>query len=463
MNFFKAFPEEKRLPGLQRLYGGRWSMSRLVSRGDGSELVAGDLPANSTEHTFEASVAELAQITAAGITPSQFKLVDIVIGGGESGELSVLYKYETFTSTWTDEEAPVVDYELNGLKRVTKKMVAVKGTANEFVHAGGATPSKLSGVSPAANDPILAQIQDRSTDYAERLTLVYLAPGVISKAEQPGPVPGTISHSWLTWVLDATDATAMATFGGVIPGVLVEKKDDNWQGYKVRAWQSVGGTITGVKYTYKDVVDVRIPGTVELTTQAVTVTAAIGASPDSLTGTIAIAKVTPSRSSNVAATVTVEITTTPPGTASVAYDLGAVSCSVTGLQTSYNYRGFDFLSTIGGTVTLGAPRRSANIGASIQNYPGCYLVAAGGGAYTQGTAVTGTFNYVAGTQFERSSGGTIVTGTALTSAEANTLIGTGSTSANGYTTTGVIQRRGRPVFTALNGTTYYEVITWSTP
>jgi hypothetical protein len=31
----------------------------------------------------------------------------------------------------------------------------------------------------------------------------------------------------------------------------------------------------------------------------------------------------------------------------------------------------------------------------------------------------------------------------------------------GYSTTGIIKRNSRPIITDLNGTTYYEVITWS--
>jgi hypothetical protein len=40
------------------------------------------------------------------------------------------------------------------------------------------------------------------------------------------------------------------------------------------------------------------------------------------------------------------------------------------------------------------------------------------------------------------------------------LIGTGSTSNTGYVTAGVIRRNSREILNTLDGTTYYEVITW---
>lgn len=97
MDFFKAFPEETRLPGLQRLYGGRWAMTRLRALGDGTEMKADYLPANATQFSYEADGTELAQITAAGIAVADFHLTGITLGG-QGEEVSALYKYETLTN-----------------------------------------------------------------------------------------------------------------------------------------------------------------------------------------------------------------------------------------------------------------------------------------------------------------------------------------------------------------------------
>lgn len=436
MNFFKAFPNEKRPPGLQRLYGGRWGMTRLRTL-DGTEVDGGVLAANGSQFTYEASEAEKAQMVAAGVRPDDFFLIDVETGG-DRDEVAVLYKFETLTDVLVDEVAPVIDYEMNGLKRVTHRLIARPGIDLEDYDFDV-------GASIYAPDTrlMLGQFRDESTDAATKIVAVYLQRGTLSKAEEAGPVPATKSHTWQTWVLDATSASEMGS-GNTIPGVVTAKRDENVEGFKVRTWSSVGGTITGVKFTYKDVIEVEVPGTVQLVTQAVTV--------NDLTGTVAIPKVTPRRSRSIAATVTVEITTSPPNTASVAFDLGDISCSVTAISASYNYRGFDRMSTIDGGVTVTEPRRSADIGANISVFPGHYLL---------NTEASGSFAYTAGAQLVRSSGGSIVSSLAQTSYEYNTLVGTGATSATGYATTGVIRRRSRPVFTDLNGTTYYEVITWS--
>ncbi len=261
--------------------------------------------------------------------------------------------------------------------------------------------------------------------------------GEISREVEEGPVAQTTRITVVSLASDPADAV-------VGDGVLIRSSDTEDDGFVQCVRVTVNGTITGTKQTFKDVADVQIPGTVNLTTTSVYAGA--------LSGTIAIAEVTPPRTKNVAATVTVEITATPPTTITPAYDLGAISCSVYATQASFNYRGFDSMSTRDGGVTLTYPRRAAGISASIQHYPGCYLV---------GTSATGTFTYNAGAQYSLSSGGSIVTETVLTSTETNSLTGTGATSAAGYTTTGVLQRKSRPVFSTLAGVTYYEVITWT--
>ena len=167
MNFFKAFPDETRLPGLNRLYGGRWAMTRLRLLGDPSELLPVDLGPNGTAFTFEASSIEVDQMTAAGITPSDFHLIDITTGGGGE-ELSVLYKYETLTNVLVDEVAPVLEHDSEGMLRTTRQMVAKPGinlTPYGFIIASSA--------STPGNGDLLLQFRNQSTDAFTRVNLVY--------------------------------------------------------------------------------------------------------------------------------------------------------------------------------------------------------------------------------------------------------------------------------------------------
>lgn len=420
--------QRHRPPKVTPLYGGR---IRVEYTYDAKNYL-------DTKGEMDATVF-LAPKTADGKFATCYIVAQGLAGADPGAPNQLVRTFETLTSSLVDAVRPRYDTELNGLRRVTRKLIGFPDIDWQEDFVEGTTELE------DGNGEILASVKDDSDEYATRLTVTYLEPGVVSKGEQPGPVPGTTEHTWQTWLLDATDSTEMGGAENTIPGVLIAKNDGNFQGYKVRNWTSVGGTITGVKYTYTDVEQVRVPGTVELTTQAVTA--------GDLTGTIAVAKVTPPKTKSVEVTVSVEITTTPPSTATIAYDLGAISCAVNFTHAAFNYRGFDSMSTISGDLTESAPRRSASIGARHIVYPECYLI---------GTSATGTFTYTAGTQFTRSSGGSIVSGTPLTSTETNTVTGTGSTSAAGYLTTGVIRRpRARPVFTAHNGTTYYEVTTWT--
>ena len=89
--------------------------------------------------------------------------------------------------------------------------------------------------------------------------------------------------------------------------------------------------------------------------------------------------------------------------------------------------------------------------ARISTYPDCYLSGT--------TSSNGTFSYTSSYENNSTSPNTIVTA-AQNSTTNSFAEGAGSTSA-AYSTTGIIRRNSRPILTALNGTTYYEVITWS--
>ena len=141
-----------------------------------------------------------------------------------------------------------------------------------------------------------------------------------------------------------TEVTVVSYGTAVTPtGVLIAESETEEDGYVRYTKTALQGTITGVKQTYKDVVDVEVPGAVECTTIAV--------SSGGVSGTIAVPKVTPRRSKKVVATVEVEITTTPPDTASVAFDLGQISCSVTSTNVSLT-RGPGSTVSIGTTAVV---------------------------------------------------------------------------------------------------------------
>jgi hypothetical protein len=226
-------------------------------------------------------------------------------------------------------------------------------------------------------------------------------------------------------------------------GILISSSQEEEDGYIQYVNTAIQGTITGTKQTYKDVVQVEVPGTVSCTTVSV--------SSGDVSGTIAVPQVTPRRRKTVAATVTVEVLTTPTNTASIAYNLGSISCSVTSTNTSLTV-GPGSTVTIGTTAVVSDTGYVQNFGASarIQTYPGCYLTS---------SSSEGAVSYITSSQPVAS--GNIISRDETNSTRQTKCIGTGSTSDTGYNTTGVIKRNSRLIVTDLDGNTYYEVITWS--
>jgi len=225
-------------------------------------------------------------------------------------------------------------------------------------------------------------------------------------------------------------------------GVLVAESETESDGYITYEKTALQGPITGTKQTYKDVVDVTVAGVVNCTNVSKTA--------GDISGTIAVTQVTPPRTKTLAATVTVEVTTSPPDIVSLAYDLGDISCSVTSISMSENFRGTDVFTTESGNTRFSGQRKAADMSARISTYPNCYLSNSTG---------EGTFSYTSSYENTSTSPNTI-TPSAQTSRTKTFTDGTGSTSAS-YNTTGVVERSSRPILTDLSGTTYYEVITWT--
>ena len=225
-------------------------------------------------------------------------------------------------------------------------------------------------------------------------------------------------------------------------GVLMSESETESDGYVTYEKTTIKGTIAGQKLTYKDVVEVTVPGTVNCTQ----VTKSAGG----ITGSIAVTEVTPPRTKQIAATVTVQVLATPPTTAALAYNLENISCSVTSISMSENFRGTDVFQTSSGNTRFSGQRKAADMSASVSTYPNCYLTNSSG---------SGSFSYVSSHE-NTSTSPTSLNTQGQTSTTKTFTDGTGST-ADTSTTTGVIKRNSRPILTTLAGTTYYEVITWS--
>ena len=289
---------------------------------------------------------------------------------------------------------------------------------------------------PTANTVGAVQIGDQESNVegipTKRFTFAK-GEGEIRTSTRPGRIDGT------------TEVTVVSYGTEVVPtGVLISKTETQEDGYSQFTNTCIQGTIEGTKTTYKDVVQVEVPGEVSCTT--------ISVESGGISGTVAVPKVTPRRRKTIAAQVTIEVQSTPPDTASVAFDLGAISCSVTSTNVSLTRGPGNTVSVTSGSTTSSLTGFNQNFGASarIQTYPGCFLTSA---------SSSGSISYIT-SETPRANGNVIVTDT--NNSSRNTICeGTGSTTAEGYSTTGIVKRNSRPIITDLNGTTYYEVITWS--
>jgi len=236
------------------------------------------------------------------------------------------------------------------------------------------------------------------------------------------------------------------------PGILTEESEVNENGFIRWTKTVLTGTPVGVKETYKDVVEVEVPGTVDCTTIVV--------SSGLETGSLAVAKVVPPRRKKVSATVTVEIKTSTQSTDLLAYDLGQISCSVittnSSLQISPNVT-LTYETFSGGNVSVTGQNKSFNVGGQIQVYPKCYLTSSSSNGIITYQATKVPVLVPPNPSFA----GYTHTFETTTSSRETKCIGSGSTSANSYSESGIIRRESRPILTTINGTTYYEIITWS--
>ena len=219
----------------------------------------------------------------------------------------------------------------------------------EVVEAFNETPtSTISGVKIGDEVSNVEGIPTRRFTFAK-------GEGEIRTSTRPGRIAGT------------TEVTAVSYGTEVTPtGVLISSSETQQDGYIQFTNTCIQGTIEEVKQTYKDVVQVEVPGEVNCTTVAV--------SSGGISGDIAVPEAKPRTRKSIAAQVTVEVLSTPPDTASVAFDLGAISCSVTTTNVSLS-RGPGATVTVGTNAVVSQTGFTQNFGASarIQTYPGCFL------------------------------------------------------------------------------------------
>ena len=343
---------------------------------------------------------------------------------------------KTSTYVYELDSHDVISTEENGLRTVTRSLILAAGTDYNKV-VGTDTITHKIDPTDAAVTLYLAGFEIKDTSEFRLVTERYIEAGILSEVTEPGPVAGTVQVTRVSVGVESVPA-----------GELISFRNERNNGNTIFTRTTIQGTITGVKQTYKDVVEVQVPGVVKL----------------SKASGVAVLEVTPIRTKKVGATVTVEIVSTPTDAAQVAYDLSDVSCSVTATNISDKTGPGNTVTVTDGntSATSSGFTRTKNVSARVLNYPGHYYSATS-------NPTTGAINYTSA-RVMRASGSVIgsddYNASTTTSLKASGL-GSAPGTPEGYYTTGVLRRKNRPILTTFQSasnpiaTVYFEEITWS--
>lgn len=380
---------------------------------------------------------------ALGDVSDKHKLVDISRGDYEGLQTSNhTFEVDDYTVTRTTE---------SGLKQVTRTQLSANSFSDGKV---GKDKYSSSSLLVLAGEEI-----DNGNSIKKRVSR-WAMPGLVSVEESPGPrsIPGTKLVTYQSQGVAFYPGTSLTpvSSGGDADGSkakLIRKNDRFVKGflqynrtYLVAA--SSSKTITGQKYSYRDRVNVPVPGSIECIS--------IDTGIDGVTGSLADLKITPKGSKEIAVNVTIEIATSPPSGEARAFNIDSLSCSVLSKRESLR-------NGPGQTVTWGTEnnRMSAtgysqafSASAGVKVYPGYHLVSGK-------TSSNGTISYTGRSWYEVTNN-TIGNEQSSKSILKTSCTGSGSTGKTGYSESGLVNSRPRPVYAALDGTVYWEIIKWET-
>lgn len=213
---------------------------------------------NVGDETFEALGTALSDEYVTKSDETKFANLKLVsVGGGgntEPGPVIISQVYETLTGTFVAEVDDVTDYEMNGLKRVTRVLIAQAGTSVASYVVGTQT----------YGTGYLAKVSIEGNDAWVRVRAEYLDAGIVSRTVR---------------LLDGglREETISAFYTRVAPasGIVVYDREENEDGYPVwtvTAMQSrTGGDPTsGTAESYTQLESFTYPGRAKLFTQTKT-------------------------------------------------------------------------------------------------------------------------------------------------------------------------------------------------
>ena len=251
---------------VSRLWNDRYSLKFLCSTKSPKtdwyyQNIGGVLPefGDNQDHFFGTGVDESWAPPDGSVYPNMICVESSHEYINSIGEYRTAVSYETLTSSWVQEKDDTIDYDLNGLKRVSRQSVALPDTA--YAKVVGTTDMDSNGTTV-----YLAKYQIDETDAKWTLTETWLEAGTLSVSTR------NLSEG----VVEVT--TVFLVVEGTTVGPIVRKNTDNLEGLKtisVTTLQDKDGNsiITGgenLVHQYEKKSDFTYPGVVKLRQDIIT-------------------------------------------------------------------------------------------------------------------------------------------------------------------------------------------------
>lgn len=347
-------------------------------------------------------------------------------------QISEYQGIQTKTRVWASADATAGDISAGVLSQDTSDNFKGAAVGQQVI-----VSESLSATAPNSGTHRLISTQIRQNDgyvsyvYTEVLEASQVT---VSQTDRGFPFCNEISSSGYGTVSDpsgvqVTSGTVMDVRGSV----LTRKNSMNFAAGEIATWKQLvtvqqAGTVTATTYA-TPAITLEDAGYASPTFNGATsgtynagngVTLALTDLSDAISvpaGTIAYAQVVPASTKKILANVSYRVTTTPaPSTSTLAYDFASVSCCATYFKNRIYW-------------TSGVARASPSV--RSQPFPGHYI---SGDASSEGEVSD-----------------SLIFGKSITNVELN-----GATSAPG--TTGLLSYSCRVLFTAIDGTLYYEEV-----
>ena len=249
-------------PAIEKLWNGRFKLEFFCDNNSPKEdwyyeNVSALLPDYGILQTtnFGSGVSEDWEAIPGSVYPDMRLVLAEYPYNVRAGKHYVKLTYETLTAAWVEEKSEDTDYELNGLKRVSRTLVALPDTAYD----------KIVGTSTIDSDGTtlyLGSFKIEKTDAKWELAEVWLEAGILSETE-PAAGQDFLRQRSITWQgVQGSDPEGWTLAG---------KTTQNIGGLKTVTAQyynnsDINGTNT---FTYNTTQQFTVPGTVKTGSRSV--------------------------------------------------------------------------------------------------------------------------------------------------------------------------------------------------